>query len=109
MTTMATAKVLFLTLISLVALQQTLVHASFASNMKCTWGYDNCQIKDDTVKLILNQWSGILNISNEYFLLFYFINYEVYLKVSVFSFLFFFWGQFSITMMSRINTDLLHN
>jgi xyloglucan:xyloglucosyl transferase len=55
---MATAKVLFLALISLVALQQALVNASFASAMKCTWGYDNCQINDDSVKLILNKWSG---------------------------------------------------
>ncbi|KAF3341418.1 xyloglucan endotransglucosylase/hydrolase protein 26 [Carex littledalei] len=55
---MATAKVLFLALISLVALQQALINASFASNTKCTWGYDNCQINDDRVKLILNKWSG---------------------------------------------------
>ncbi|XP_078170324.1 putative xyloglucan endotransglucosylase/hydrolase protein 26 [Carex rostrata] len=55
---MATAKVLFLALISLVALQQVLVNATFASNMKCTWGKDNCQINDDNAKLILNKWSG---------------------------------------------------
>ncbi|KAF3341419.1 xyloglucan endotransglycosylase family protein [Carex littledalei] len=55
---MATAKVLFLALISLVALQQALVNASFASDMKCTWGKDNCQINGDSAKLILNQWSG---------------------------------------------------
>jgi hypothetical protein len=59
---MATVKVLFLALISLVILQHAMVNATFASNMKCTWGYDNCQIKDDSVKLILNQWSGITNI-----------------------------------------------
>ncbi|KAF3341420.1 xyloglucan endotransglycosylase family protein [Carex littledalei] len=55
---MATAKVLFLALISLVALQQVLVNATFASNMKCTWGKDNCLINDDSAKLILNKWSG---------------------------------------------------
>ncbi|KAJ4757323.1 Xyloglucan endotransglucosylase/hydrolase [Rhynchospora pubera] len=56
---MATARILFLAIISLIGLQQgALVNATFASRMKCTWGYDNCQIGDDAVKLILNKWSG---------------------------------------------------
>ncbi|KAJ3683092.1 hypothetical protein LUZ60_013319 [Juncus effusus] len=51
-------KVLFLALISLVALEQTIVHATFATDAVCGWGKDNCQINGDNLTLILNQWSG---------------------------------------------------
>jgi hypothetical protein len=78
---MAMGKVLFLALISLVAMHHTLVEASFASNTKCTWGYNNCQINNDRVKLILNQWSGITNVTNYIYFLFFPIYYKVSLSM----------------------------
>ncbi|KAJ4770753.1 Xyloglucan endotransglucosylase/hydrolase [Rhynchospora pubera] len=56
---MATAKVLFSILASLLVLEQALALATFDTDTVCIWGEDNCQIHGDNLTLILNQWSGI--------------------------------------------------
>ncbi|XP_072999085.1 probable xyloglucan endotransglucosylase/hydrolase protein 26 [Typha latifolia] len=55
---MANSRAFLLALISLFALKQGVVDATFATDTVCTWGYNNCVNSGDNLTLILNQWSG---------------------------------------------------
>ncbi|XP_072966034.1 probable xyloglucan endotransglucosylase/hydrolase protein 26 [Typha angustifolia] len=65
---MASSRALLLALISLIALKQGLVDATFATDTVCTWGGTNCIVSGDTLTFILNKWSGAGIITKQQFL-----------------------------------------